>query len=57
MKKRHTVSIRYELYEQLQNHGRFGETFSDLLYRILNFYETDHGHDKYLTTEDNGGLR
>ena len=56
MHKRHTVSIRHDLYTQLQNHGKFGESFSDLLSRILDFYEGDHGY-KYLTTEDSGGLR
>jgi len=54
MHKRHTVSIRHDLYTQLQNHGKFGESFSDLLSRMLNSYETDHAK-KHLSTEDNGG--
>jgi predicted CopG family antitoxin len=53
--KRHTVSIRHDLYTQLQNHGKFGESFSDLLSRILDRYDTEH-KTKLLTTEANGGL-
>lgn len=56
MHKRHTVSIRHDLYTQLQNHGKFGESFSDLLSRILDCYDTEH-KTKLLTTEDNGDLR
>jgi predicted CopG family antitoxin len=44
MFKRHTVSIRHEVYAQLQNHGKFGESFSDLLSRILDFYENNLTH-------------
>lgn len=55
MQKRHTVSIRHDLYTQLQNYGKFGESFSDLLSRILNSYETDDLH-KSLATEDKGGI-
>jgi|SRR5215469_11137245 len=36
MPKRHTLSIRDPIYEQLKNKGKFGESFSDLLSRLLN---------------------
>jgi len=35
MSKRHTVSIRHSTYEELKSAGKFGESFSDLLSRIL----------------------
>lgn len=55
MLKRHTVSIRHDVYAQLQNHGKFGESFSDLLSRILDFYQRDHGR-KRLTIDKDGGV-
>jgi predicted CopG family antitoxin len=36
MSKRHTVSIRHSTYEELKSAGKFGESFSDLLSRLLN---------------------
>lgn len=55
MQKRHTVSIKHDLYTDLHTYGRFGESFNDLLARILDFYESGHGH-KHLTLDNNGGL-
>ncbi|GEM_PF-2001839 len=55
MSKRHTVSTRHEVYTQLQNHGKFGESFSDLLSRILDFYENSLRH-RYPAMENDEGL-
>jgi predicted CopG family antitoxin len=42
MSRRHTVSIRHNTYEDLKSAGKFGESFSDLLSRLLN--ELSIGH-------------
>ena len=36
MSKRHTVSITSSVYTRLRNHGRFGESFNDLVNRLSN---------------------
>lgn len=36
MQKRHTMSIRYDVYSKLCNVGKFGESLSDVLDRVLN---------------------
>lgn len=41
MSNRHTISIRHNVYEKLLEYGKFGESFSDLLTRILKSYRTD----------------
>ncbi len=35
MNKRINVGLRYEVYTRLKDHGRFGESFSDLVSRII----------------------
>jgi predicted CopG family antitoxin len=42
MSNRHTISIRQIVYTKLLEYGKFGESFSDLLSRILKSYETDN---------------
>ena len=36
MSKRVNVGLRYEVYSRLKERGRFGETFSDVVSRIMN---------------------
>ena len=36
MTRRVNVGLRYEVYSRLKERGRFGETFSDLVSRIMN---------------------
>lgn len=40
MNKRSTISIRYEVYSMLRDIGKFGESFSDVLERLLTQYKT-----------------
>lgn len=35
MNKRVNVGLRYEVYTRLKDQGRFGESFSDLVSRII----------------------
>ncbi|MGB8025385.1 MAG: antitoxin VapB family protein [Nitrososphaeraceae archaeon] len=35
MNTRNTITIRNEVYTRLRSHGRFGESFSGLISRIL----------------------
>ena len=35
MNKRVNVGLRYEVYSRLRDQGRFGESFSDLVSRII----------------------
>lgn len=35
MSKRHNISIRHNVYLELQQQGKFGESFSDLITRIM----------------------
>jgi predicted CopG family antitoxin len=46
MCKRVNVGLRYEVYDKLRDRGKFGETFSDLVSRLIEQSET--------TTMDNG---
>jgi predicted CopG family antitoxin len=39
MYKRISVGLRYDVYNRLRDKGRFGESFSDLINRLLT--ETD----------------
>jgi len=39
MYKRISVGLRYDVYNRLRDKGRFGESFSDLINRLL--IETD----------------
>jgi predicted CopG family antitoxin len=36
MNKRVNVGLRYDVYARLKERGRFGETFSDVVSRIMN---------------------
>jgi predicted CopG family antitoxin len=36
MSKRVNVGLRYDVYSQLKARGKFGETFSDVVSRIMN---------------------
>jgi predicted CopG family antitoxin len=40
MKKRHTISIDYEVYAKLKMQGKFGESFTDLILRLVNSAES-----------------
>ena len=42
MNKRVNVGLRYEVYTRLKERGRFGETFSDVVSRIMNESELDN---------------
>jgi predicted CopG family antitoxin len=35
MSDRTTISIRSDVYSKLKEHGRFGESFSDLVSRLM----------------------
>ncbi len=39
--KRYTISIYQNAYKRLRSYGLFGESFDDLISRILDFYERD----------------
>jgi predicted CopG family antitoxin len=41
MSKRNTVGLRQEVYSRLKNKGRFGESFSELISRLLD--ESEEG--------------
>jgi predicted CopG family antitoxin len=40
MHKRISVGLRQDVYTRLRNKGRFGETFSDLVSRLIDEIET-----------------
>jgi predicted CopG family antitoxin len=40
MYKRITVGLRYDIYNRLRDKGKFGESFSDLINRLLTEIET-----------------
>jgi predicted CopG family antitoxin len=41
-RKRYTISINADAYTRLRHYGLFGESFDDLVSRILDFYEGNH---------------
>jgi len=45
MSRRHTVSIRDNVYTELLEYGKFGESFSDVINRLMKSSTTDM-HDK-----------
>jgi predicted CopG family antitoxin len=50
MSKRHTVSITEEVYKKLKHEGRFGETYSELVARLIDKSEKSSGgkhHNDY----------
>ena len=40
MYKRITVGLRYDIYNRLKDKGKFGESFSDLINRLLTEIDT-----------------
>jgi predicted CopG family antitoxin len=49
-RKRYTISINANAYTRLRHYGLFGESFADLISRILDFYE---GNQKQLPELEN----
>ncbi|MBV9175462.1 MAG: hypothetical protein JO297_00320 [Nitrososphaeraceae archaeon] len=49
-RKRYTISINANAYTRLRHYGLFGESFDDLISRILDFYE---GNQKRLPKIEN----
>lgn len=43
MTTRHTISINCNAYTRLKNLGKFGESFTDVVERLLNIAETCTG--------------
>jgi predicted CopG family antitoxin len=43
MYRRVTVGLRQDVYTRLRNKGKFGETFSDLVSRLIDEVETTIG--------------
>jgi predicted CopG family antitoxin len=43
MHKRISVGLRDDVYSRLRNRGRFGESFSELVARLLNDLEVEEG--------------
>jgi predicted CopG family antitoxin len=39
MNHRNTITIRHQVYERLKRHGIFGESFSNLISRLLDELE------------------
>jgi predicted CopG family antitoxin len=50
MYKRVNVGLRYEVYTKLKDKGRFGETFSDLVCRIID--ESEKCADSSIVEDD-----
>jgi predicted CopG family antitoxin len=50
MYKRVNVGLRYEVYTKLKDKGRFGETFSDLVCRIID--ESEKNVDSNIVEDD-----
>ncbi len=46
MTNRHTISITDNVYEKLRTIGNFGESFSDLIGRILTEIEMERSETK-----------
>lgn len=40
MPKRHTISIGDEAYQKLRDEGKFGESYSQLILRLVRDYQT-----------------
>ena len=57
MSKRHTVSIRDNVYTELLGCGKFGESFSDVINRLLRSSVTGmHDEDNYQSANNKRGL-
>jgi predicted CopG family antitoxin len=47
MNKRHTITVNDDIYTRLRNYGRYGDSFSTLIARLLNEIETHVGGKRY----------
>jgi predicted CopG family antitoxin len=57
MSKRHTVSIRDNVYTELLEYGKFGESFSDVINRLLRSSAIDmHAEDDHQSANNERGL-
>jgi predicted CopG family antitoxin len=45
MSKRHTISINDDEYTRLKQYGRFGESYGELISRLVNIIETSDPSD------------
>jgi hypothetical protein len=45
MSKRHSISIDINVYDRLRNIGRFGETHTDIISRLLDQVEPSLAHE------------
>jgi predicted CopG family antitoxin len=52
MYKRVNVGLRYDVYTKLKDKGRFGETFSDLVSRIID--ESEKNSDSIIVDKRRG---
>ena len=43
MYKRITVGLRHDVYTRLRDKGKFGETFSDIVSRLINEADKNNG--------------
>ena len=43
MRNRITVGLRYDVYSKLRERGKFGETFSDVVMRLLDELQVKKG--------------
>jgi predicted CopG family antitoxin len=56
MSRRHTVSIRDNVYAELLEYGKFGESFSDVINRLLRSSATGmHEEDNYRSANNKRG--
>jgi predicted CopG family antitoxin len=46
LNKRHTISIDYEVYTRLVEQGKFGESFTELISRLLDDLDSNDEVDK-----------
>ncbi|HEY9387195.1 MAG TPA: antitoxin VapB family protein [Nitrososphaeraceae archaeon] len=47
MYKRITVGLRQDVYTKLRNKGKFGESFSELIGRLLNEIDKIDGDERW----------
>lgn len=45
MSRRHTISINDDAYTQLKRHGKFGESYGQLISRLVSSAETSSKND------------
>jgi predicted CopG family antitoxin len=56
MSKRHTVSIRDNVYTELLGYGKFGESFSDVIDRLLRSSAMGMHEDNHQSANNEKGL-